>query len=92
MNNSLKQKIYQYLKEKYPEGISSIEFDDWSVRNRITCDNSKRRLRELQKSGYIRSEWEVSPEGKRYKRYWYIPREERVVELSQDEILRFATS
>ena len=92
MEYSDKKIVLDYFKLKYPEGISSIEFDDWSVRNKISCDNSKRRLRELQKSGYIRSEWEVSLEGKRYKRYWYIPREERVVELSQDEILRFATS
>ena len=90
MKDNDKKIVLNYTKE-HPEGITSLDFDKWGVSQGITLDNAKRRLRELKEEGYVRSEWEISPARKRYKRYFYIPREEQKAELSELDILRNAT-
>ena len=72
--------VLRHFMALYPEGQTSIEFDQWSVDNGISCDNSKRRLRELKEAGLIEGEWE-SRGGKRYKRYRYV----RPPKISEEE-------
>lgn len=80
MKHLIHKKILDYLKGFGELGVSAIELEKYAHTLGLTSENLRRRVRELQEGKlkfidrpYVRSEYERSLNGARYKRYWYIP-------------------
>ena len=87
METSLKKSIYDLAKSRCPEWVNGGEFERLALSVLKKPSNASRRARELCREGYL----ERRINEKRCVEYRAIPREERVKELSQEEILRIAT-
>lgn len=85
MDNSLKQKVYQYLKEKYPEVIHKGEIDRLAVLAwGRESENCGRRCRELENAGLI----EKIPDIKGRAMYRWVSPKVVSREQEEDEILQ----
>ncbi len=85
-----KKKVLEFVRSKYPDHATTFEIAKWAVDNWIAPETCSRRLRELRREGYVRSELAYSSEGKLHTKFYYIPPPKLSREEEERQILQQA--